>query len=511
MKIRAKRTTLLLCFALLPIMLLIALQVNSMRKMRNQIVSETHKLLVSNAEHHLQTVVNDFGRIVRRDRLAAEQSLVIMAQQIEERLAAKAPKNARPYFADDYANPETSPSDMTTAPEYRKLVGGVERDISISYSNVVFFLTTGTQRRKVIGDIDKLASMGTVCWDIKKIQAAGMTWLYCGFEKGFFMSYPGHGGYPENYDPRKRKWYEEARAENGITWSLFPDVSTRKVAITISKPVKYPDGKLAGVAGIDMGLTHILDIVNLPEAWKASAVILQVDPKGKDSEKTPITDNLLIVAQESYDAGNEDWQKPIKWEYLTSPDMQQLEAMKADILAGRPGIRRMRLKDQDTIWAYGKYKKNQPLVVVIVPYDHVVAQAASTEEFMLGEFKGLAVLVLGLLILVFVAALIAAIISARAVTKPISQLATAAGELSNGNFEAKTDIHTGDELQDLGAVFNSMGPKLLAEQEMRRSLEIAREIQQRLLPQSNPSVKDFDIAGATIYCDETGGDYYDYL
>lgn len=171
----------------------------------------------------------------------------------------------------------------------------------------------------------------------------------------------------------------------------------------------------------------------------------------------------------------------------------------------------MRLKDRDTIWAYGKWERSQPLAVVVVPYDRVVAQAAAAENFMNDEFKGVATFVSILFIVVFIAAIITAMISARTLTKPISQLAAGANKLSEGNFEAKVDIRTGDELQDLGNVFNSMGPKLLAEQKMRRSLEIAREIQQRLLPQSNPTLDGFDIAGASIYCDETGGDYYDFI
>ena len=46
---------------------------------------------------------------------------------------------------------------------------------------------------------------------------------------------------------------------------------------------------------------------------------------------------------------------------------------------------------------------------------------------------------------------------------------------------------------------------------VRHSLSLAMEVQQNLLPKSNPQVKGLDIAGKSIYCDETGGDYYDFL
>jgi sigma-B regulation protein RsbU (phosphoserine phosphatase) len=46
---------------------------------------------------------------------------------------------------------------------------------------------------------------------------------------------------------------------------------------------------------------------------------------------------------------------------------------------------------------------------------------------------------------------------------------------------------------------------------MHESLRLATEVQQNLLPQVEPSLPGLDIAGLSSYCDETGGDYYDYL
>jgi len=46
---------------------------------------------------------------------------------------------------------------------------------------------------------------------------------------------------------------------------------------------------------------------------------------------------------------------------------------------------------------------------------------------------------------------------------------------------------------------------------MLSSLQLAEEVQQNLLPQKVPEVKGLNIAARTIYCDKTGGDYYDFL
>lgn len=50
-----------------------------------------------------------------------------------------------------------------------------------------------------------------------------------------------------------------------------------------------------------------------------------------------------------------------------------------------------------------------------------------------------------------------------------------------------------------------------AKQQMERDLNIARDIQQQLLPEKNPHFDGFDIAGWNKPADQTGGDLYDFL
>jgi serine phosphatase RsbU (regulator of sigma subunit) len=45
----------------------------------------------------------------------------------------------------------------------------------------------------------------------------------------------------------------------------------------------------------------------------------------------------------------------------------------------------------------------------------------------------------------------------------------------------------------------------------RRLLAQAMDIQQSLMPSATPDVDGLDIAGRSMYCDQTGGDYYDYF
>ncbi|MCP4297293.1 MAG: serine/threonine-protein phosphatase, partial [Proteobacteria bacterium] len=47
--------------------------------------------------------------------------------------------------------------------------------------------------------------------------------------------------------------------------------------------------------------------------------------------------------------------------------------------------------------------------------------------------------------------------------------------------------------------------------EHKKALALAGEVQKSLLPQSQPEINGFDIAGKSKSCDEIGGDYYDFI
>ena len=63
----------------------------------------------------------------------------------------------------------------------------------------------------------------------------------------------------------------------------------------------------------------------------------------------------------------------------------------------------------------------------------------------------------------------------------------------------------------MAAAFNAMGPDLQHHIKVKEGLVLAREVQQKLLPASPPRVPGYEIAGLSIYSEDIGGDYYDFL
>jgi sigma-B regulation protein RsbU (phosphoserine phosphatase) len=83
--------------------------------------------------------------------------------------------------------------------------------------------------------------------------------------------------------------------------------------------------------------------------------------------------------------------------------------------------------------------------------------------------------------------------------------------ISRGDLSQKVPVATKDEFGVIAGHTNSMIDGLRHRAELISALELAEEVQQNLLPQRAPDMPGLDIAGTSIYCDETGGDYYDYF
>ncbi len=102
-------------------------------------------------------------------------------------------------------------------------------------------------------------------------------------------------------------------------------------------------------------------------------------------------------------------------------------------------------------------------------------------------------------------------VGSRSITEPIKEIIGVLKRIQKGQFDKKVQVVSNDEIGYTGDVINEMTEGLKERDLMKQSLELAREVQQNLLPKENPRIKSHDIAGKSIYCDETGGDYYDFI
>jgi sigma-B regulation protein RsbU (phosphoserine phosphatase) len=205
------------------------------------------------------------------------------------------------------------------------------------------------------------------------------------------------------------------------------------------------------------------------------------------------------------------WDAVLETPVLKSGTPTGVDTIAADLLAGRDGIRQMPHKGRDAMWVYG-HVEGLPLgLLYVVPVDEIeiIADQAqeSVRQAIVDQVRLAGIATVALTILVAVLSMLAA----RSVTSPLRELAATAHGLAQGNLEARATVRSSDEVGELATVFNAMVPELRQHIQVKESLALAREVQQKLLPEKAPSVPGFDIAGSSIYSEDVGGDYYDFI
>jgi len=104
------------------------------------------------------------------------------------------------------------------------------------------------------------------------------------------------------------------------------------------------------------------------------------------------------------------------------------------------------------------------------------------------------------------------------ITNPVRKLAEGATAIAGGNLQYHVDIKSRDELGFLGNAFNQMAVDLEKSMEARvykervgREIELARKIQDQIIPKILPKISGLDVATGLIPAEEVGGDVYDFI
>ncbi len=99
----------------------------------------------------------------------------------------------------------------------------------------------------------------------------------------------------------------------------------------------------------------------------------------------------------------------------------------------------------------------------------------------------------------------------RSILEPIRDMIGTIRKVRTGDFNHRARVVSNDELGVLGDGINKMTIDLVEGEVLRHSYNLAREAQLALLPGSPPVIEGLDIAARSVYCQETGGDYFDFL
>ncbi len=96
-------------------------------------------------------------------------------------------------------------------------------------------------------------------------------------------------------------------------------------------------------------------------------------------------------------------------------------------------------------------------------------------------------------------------------TGAIKKVSDAARDIAKGNFSEPLVVQSEDEVGELTYNFNKMTKQLKERIRLKEDMTLAMEVQQNFLPQSHVTLQNTEIFGQTVYCDETGGDFFDII
>ena len=509
MKFRWKLLILLLGISILPVVSLRTFGIHNVHLMAEALVSQVKGNQVDNARHRLQLVINNYSKAIRTSGEQVEMALFYQSFEAKRLLQTELAKSdqSRPSRLGDSSR--ANENQMTASGCTALLETGADPDeMTSADSCLCFFIPPTMDAARSKMDIVSLRKMTPVYQAASQYLGNLVIRQYFGMTNGLTSVYPCSQQTP---DTGKPTWYQSAFEEKATAWSRpYIDSISGQTVMAVSYPVTGANDNVIGVASLLVPLSRLLEkallISELPAGTMPYLITLALNPSGS-----------TVGAKILSSAKHQDILPPTqgsdqKSQWLVSSDKTEFRAMLEDIARRQSRIREMPFNGHMSFWAYGPLMHQGSAFVFIVPQDNILNleddPILTSIQRRLNKVKSYTA---GFLLFLILLASALALVFSRTVTRPLAQLSAAAKKLSGGDFEARVSIASSDEFGKMGSIFNSIGPQLKEHYRTRRSLEVAEEIQQNLLPKASPEIPGLDIYGMTLFSDKTGGDYFDYL
>ena len=268
MKLRWKHFLVLLAASLVPLLAVTWITHNASRRLGNTISERAKNTLTDTVRQEMVRATRSYGTLFHLGGYASEQCVQRLAAQAELALALPPPPETRLYYATDFDDPLSAPKDMALSKNHPiQFKGSVVSYKHISRKHPNFLLAPGTNKADVAVDIARITRLIPALKSLGRDYGEGLIWVYASLESGVHISYPGHGGYPAGYDPRKRAWYENAKKSIAPAWITMVDATTHQLTLTVSMPFRHPDGSFAGVAAMDIKIAYALLEDTMASRW----------------------------------------------------------------------------------------------------------------------------------------------------------------------------------------------------------------------------------------------------
>lgn len=516
MKIRTRLIVILLTTALVPLLITSIVHQTSIRLARQRLAENTRSTLDRAARQTLQEYLYGHVEVMIRERQLAQALLTRQAREIELALsAAPTPGSVSSQETRFGFDPNLFVVEAQIHPFFLDVNDPNVASLNVDYQRQSLFVEPFNAPHTATETLQRLSGLTALYHDTYTQAPRGTLWISTRLDTGLVTRYPAGG------KPRPAATFSRGRVNrNGRAGRpgrgeesprrrepVFVDSQTGQIVVLISVPLHGRDGAVIGRTSLMRTVPEVFTSIALPERWGTDTerMIIQVDPNA------PGGPNARILLHDNLRQSDRRGRRRVVLGRLQSEDDDAFQAMIANIAAGESGVERMDYQGKPYLWAYRPGDVEHIAALLLVPYDRVTELAQTMEAALLAESLFWFRFTSTIFVLTALAATAMAFKKAKSITQPIQALIDAGQELAQGNYHTRVRIETGDELEQLRDVFNDTGPKLLERQRMKRSLELAGAVQQNLFPKQTPTLQRFEMAGLCHFCDETGGDCYDFI
>lgn len=533
MGIRAKLLVILLILAVVPLLVAAVVSRGTMHSLGDRLTTEAEQRVVEEERRQLGVIATSMAETVRARATEIERILRLQTISAVRALESEPAQDVWYDARLDFDAARRAVPGMVER-EIVGLDGATHRTQQVSMEHQAMLLREGEGQEERERTASRLASMDAVYRSIAANRPVLLYGQYVSTMDGVHAKFPGHGGYPDDFDPRKRSWFELVEASMaemagglGPMWGppIF-DAATGQLIITTSMAMIGSAGDFLGVSAVDVRIADVLSGVpeSLPWANEARALItVIVDEREtplqrlmmRENGRLPEAGTMLVLAERDQTVAGLSWTTRPRSDVFRLDDESQLERLIDDIVRGEQSMIDCSIGGEAFLCAYTPFRfegdGDRTALVLLVPRAAVETIPEEIRRSIDRQITTQLATNAGLLLAAIALVIAAALLLSKRLTQPVNELAAAAQRVAGGDLDTEVRVAGGDELGELARSFNEMLPQLRDRIALRHSLTLAKDVQQQLLPQQAPRVDGLDVAGASVYCDETGGDYYDFF
>jgi sigma-B regulation protein RsbU (phosphoserine phosphatase) len=510
MSIRIKFFLVLLVFSLIPLLTITISSRHSINRLGDDLAGDVRAHLTEAISRDLTKSAQVSANAISNEVANLQLSLHYLAGTVTQILdSSDGLLQGRVYTPESFKNPSTAPPDLAMSWRYTRVTdGGVLMPSAVSTGHPVVVLPPN-RHRALWPQARRLQNLTPVFRDIYNLNNGLAYRVYVGFENGLHVSFPGHGNYAPGFDPRQRPWFVDTLKRGNLTWLSHTDSTTQNVVFTVGVPIHDRENQVIGVGAIDFLPNEFMKMDQLKAQWSQDTLAFLVSPVIHASDKTQ---GLQIIAAGTPLEKDQTDAAETAAHYLAIDDDARQLAFIAAMQAADNGHMDMPYKGIPSIWAYARFEPPMDdalRIVLVVPQTVIESLSEQVGNNVLDQtyyiYRVTGITAVLLLVLV----LLVGWIGSRTILRPLYAMLDAWERLSTGDFSVRINYRTGDERDTMIDAFNTIVPRLEAHWNLSQSMELARQIQQNLLPDQTLELPGLDLAGDSHYCDATGGDYYD--